>query len=91
MMGVREQVGGLVPEMDVFFNAVFVFTSARNEAKWGTTGKANCITDDQLHEYIVENEFNKKKLTSKEVSDIAEALYKLACKDKEFGQTDNLR
>lgn len=83
MMGVREKVLTLAPGMEAHFNAVFVFTAARIEAKWGTTGKLNCITDDQLHSYIVEKDFGKK-LAPVEVTRIAQAFLGLAHMDSDF-------
>lgn len=55
------------------------------EAKWGTTGYLNCITDDLLYNYIAENGFGKK-LKPEEVSQIAQAFLGLAHMDKEFGR-----
>ena len=83
MMKVREKVVVLAPQIDVFYNAVFVFTSARVEAKWGTTGNVNCITADQLHSYILEKDFGKK-LQPEEVDAVAQAFLGLAHMDKEF-------
>ena len=85
MMGVRETVLKLAPGIEARFNAVFVFTAARVEAKWGTSGPLNCITDDQLYGYIVEKDFGKK-LTSADVGQIAQAFLGLAHMDKEFGR-----
>ena len=64
---------------------MLVFTAARVEAKWGKTGYANCITDDQLYDYIAERNFGKK-LRPDEVSQIAQAFLGLAHMDKEFGR-----
>lgn len=85
MMSVRERVLTLATGMDTRFNAVFVFTAARVEAKWGTTGKLHCITDDQLFDYIAEKDFGKK-LKAEEISQIAQAFLGLAHMDKEFGR-----
>lgn len=84
MMGVREKVVALAPSMDARFEAVFVFTAARVEAKWGKTGHLNCITDDQLCNYIAEKDFGKK-LRPDEVIQIAQAFLGLAHMDKDFG------
>lgn len=85
MMGVREKVATLAPGMDAHFNAVFVFTAAWVQARWGTTGYMNCITDDQLYSYIAEKDFGKR-LSPAEVSQIAQAFLGLAHMDKEFGR-----
>jgi hypothetical protein len=85
MMGVREKVLTLAPGMEVRHNAVFVFTAARVEARWGTTGYLNCVTDDQIFNYIAEKDFGKK-LTAEEVSRIAQAFLGLAHMDREFGR-----
>lgn len=85
MMSVRERVLTLAAGLDTRFNAVFVFTAARVEAKWGTTGKLHCITDDQIFDYIAEKDFGKK-LKAGEISQIAQAFLGLAHMDKEFGR-----
>jgi hypothetical protein len=85
MMSVRERVLTLAAGLDTRFNAVFVFTAARVEAKWGTTGKLHCITDDQIFDYIAEKDFGKK-LKAEEISQIAQAFLGLAHMDKEFGR-----
>jgi hypothetical protein len=83
MLGVREKVMTLAPEVDCFYQALFVFTAARVEAKWGATGNVHCIRDDQLHSYIVEKDFGKR-LNPKEVQRIAQAFSSLVRMDKEF-------
>jgi len=85
MMGVREKALTLAAGMDTRFNGVFVFTAARVEAKWGTTGPLHCITEDRLINYITERDFGKK-LSAKEVGEIAQAFLGLAHMDKEFGR-----
>jgi len=90
MMGVREKVLALAPGMEVRHNAVFVFTAARVEARWGTTGYLNCVADDQLYSYIAEKDFGKK-LTAEEISRIAQAFLGLAHMDKEFGREAKLQ
>jgi len=90
MMGVREKVLTLAPGIEVRYNAVFVFTAARVEARWGTTGYMNCVADDQLYSYIAEKEFGKK-LTTEEIGRIAQAFLGLAHMDKEFGRGTKLQ
>lgn len=87
MMGVREKVTTLTAGMEVRFEAVLVFTAAWVEARWGKTGRANCITDDKLYTYISEKDFGRK-LKPEEVSQIAQAFYGLAHMDKEFGRSE---
>lgn len=89
MMGVREKVVTLAPGMEARFNAVFVFTAARVEARWGTTGHLNCITDDQLYSYIADRDFGKP-LAPAEVSQIAQAFLGLAHMDREFGNQNKV-
>jgi len=50
MMNVRTKVSTLCDANDdlPFFSALLVFPSARVDAKWGQTGKARCISDEQL-------------------------------------------
>jgi hypothetical protein len=83
MLGVREKVMTLAPEVDCFYQALFVFTAARVEAKWGATGNVHCIRDDQIHSYIVEKDFGKR-LNPKEVQRVAQAFSSLVRMNKEF-------
>lgn len=83
IMSVREKVCTLAPGLDPFFKALFVFTSARVEAKWGTTGNVHCLTDDQLHDYIVNTDFGQR-LTPAQVRSLAQAFLALAHMDREF-------
>jgi hypothetical protein len=87
MMSVREKVRTLATGMDARFNAAFVFTAARVDAQWGTTGHLNCVRDDKLFHYITENKFGKT-LTRLEISQIAQAFLGLAHMDKEFGRPE---
>lgn len=82
-MGIRERVRALAPDVDPFIQAVFVFTAARVDAPWGSTGKAHCIRDDQLYDYIVERK-GVKRLSSTEVKKIARAFAALARMDPDF-------
>jgi hypothetical protein len=83
MMGMKDRVKALAPGLDPFFQALFVFTSARVDARWGTTGNVNCIRDDQLFNHIVENQ-RSQKLTKQEVGTIAQAFLGLAHMDADF-------
>jgi Nuclease-related domain len=85
MLGVRDKVRVLAPGLDPYFQAAFVFTAARVEANWGTTGNLHCIRDEQLHEYIVEKDFGQR-LKPDEVERIAKAFLGLAHMDGEFAQ-----
>jgi len=85
VMGIKERALTLAAGMDAHFNAVFVFTAARVDAKWGTTARLNCISDEQLYSYIAEKDFGKK-LKPAEISQIAQAFLGLAHMDKEFGR-----
>ena len=82
MMNVKEKVKALC-NLDPFFKAVLVFPIARVDARWGETGNANCIRDDQLWEYIVENDITTK-LDKVAVEKLAQAFLALATMDKEF-------
>jgi hypothetical protein len=66
-----------------YFQVVLAFTSAWVEARWGTTGKALCVTDEGLYDLIVENK-NGKKLNERQVDAIARAFEALAAMDKDF-------
>ena len=69
--------------MDPFLKAVFVFTSAWVEAKFGTTGWADCIRDDWLFKYIVDSKFGKR-LSAEEVDAVARAFLSVARMDPDF-------
>lgn len=85
MLGIRDRVLALAPGLDPFYQALFVFTAARVDAKWGTTGNVHCVRDDQLHQYIVEKDFGKR-LTSDEIERLAQAFLALARHDHDFDQ-----
>ncbi len=90
IMGIRDKVRALAPGLGPFYQAVFVFTAARVQAKWGTTGNVHCMTDDQLRDYIVEKDFGRK-LKPNEVQLIAQAFLGLAHMDREFAPTNATR
>ena len=83
LMSVREKVRALAPGLDPYYQAAFVFTSARVEARWGTTGNVHCLSDDQLHAYIAEKDFGKP-LPARQVQSLAQAFLALATMDREF-------
>jgi hypothetical protein len=82
MMNVREKVKTLT-NLEPFFKAVLVFPIARIDARWGETGNANCIREDQLWDYIVENKITTN-LNANEIEKLAQAFLALATMDKEF-------
>ena len=82
-MDIKDRVKVLAPGLDPYFQAVFVFTSARVEALWGTTGSVHCITDEKLFDYIVGSK-RSQKLTPGEVERIAQAFLGLAHMDTKF-------
>lgn len=83
MLGIKDRVRMLAPGLDPYFQAVFVFTSARVEAKWGSTGSVHCIREDQLAEYIVGKDFGKQ-LGSEDTRRLAQAFLALAHMDRDF-------
>jgi hypothetical protein len=83
VMGIKGRVKALAPGLDPYFKTVFVFTSARVDANWGTTGNLHCIRDDQLFKYIVEGKMGER-LTKEEVNKIAQAFLGLAHMDTDF-------
>jgi hypothetical protein len=90
MMGIRDKVVGLIGSgHEVFYDALFVFTSARVEANWGRTSSVNCIMDDQLWGYIVEKDFGRK-LEPREAERIAQAFLAVARMDKDFGPVSSV-
>jgi hypothetical protein len=85
MMSVRDKVKTLCDaKQDLpYFDALLVFPSAHVEAKWGQTGKARCITDEQIWHCVVENK-SERKLSGREIELLAQAFKALATMDKEF-------
>jgi hypothetical protein len=55
-----------------WFQAVFAFTSARVEAKWGSTGAVDCVRHEKLLDYILGGK--RSKLRPREVEIISEAF-----------------
>lgn len=82
-MNIREKVRILAPGADVFFQAVFAFTSARVDAKWGTTGQVHCMREEQLRDYILEAK-PRKPLATAEVLSLAQAFLALAHMESDF-------
>lgn len=82
MMNVREKVKTLT-NLEPFFKAVLVFPISRIDARWGETGNANCIREDQLWNYIVENKITTN-LNANEIEKLAQAFLALATMDREF-------
>jgi hypothetical protein len=83
MMALREKVELLLPGDLPFFHAVMVFTAAKVTARFGTTGHACCIHDEQLAKYITEYKY-EKKLSPGEVESIAQILACIARTVPEF-------
>jgi hypothetical protein len=90
MLDIRDKVRTLAPGLDPFYQAVFVFTSARVEAKWGTTSSVHCVRDEQLYDYIVEKKFGKH-LHPEEVQTLAQAFLALAHMDRDFTERSSSR
>lgn len=83
LMTVREKVRVLAPEINSYFQALFVFTSAKIDANWGSTGKVLCMRDDQIVDYINEHK-TERKLGANEVQRTAQAFLSLAKMDMGF-------
>jgi hypothetical protein len=85
MMNVRDKVKTLCDAWQdlPYFSALLVFPSARVEAKWGQTGKARCITDEQIWRCVVETK-PERKLNVQEIERLSQAFRALATMDKEF-------
>jgi hypothetical protein len=69
--------------LEPFFKVVLVFPISRIDARWGETGNANCIREDQLWNYIVENKITTN-LNADEIEKLSQAFLALATMDKEF-------
>jgi hypothetical protein len=82
-MSIRDRLRPLAPGTEPYFQCVFVFTSAKVEAQWGTTGKVHCLDEEKLYDYIVESKCGKN-VKAQEVKIIAQAFLALARMDKDF-------
>ena len=85
MMNVRDKLKTLCDAGEdlPYFNALLVFPSARVEARWGQTGKALCITDEQIRRRVVDAS-PERKLNTQEIERLSQAFRALATMDKEF-------
>ena len=79
----------LAPGVGPFFKAVMVFTSAWVDAKFRTTGWADCINDNQLVKHIVDCKPGKT-LSAEEVAVIAQAFASLARMEPGFSAQADL-
>jgi hypothetical protein len=88
-MGIRDAVIALCkndPSFKIeapFFHAVLAFPSAKVEASRGSTGPADCVSDEKLWDYIVEDR-KGKVLATAQVESLAQAFLALARMDKGF-------
>jgi hypothetical protein len=83
LMGIKEKVDTLAGSKDIYFQAMFVFTSAWVGVGWGKSGNVDCMTEDQLYKYIVEKDFGTK-LKPERVASIARAFAQLAHMEVDF-------
>jgi hypothetical protein len=83
MMNIREKIKVMAPGRDIYYDPLFVFTSAFVEAQWGATGAVRCVRDDTVFDYIVNGKFGNK-LEPPEAERIAQAFLALARMDKGF-------
>jgi hypothetical protein len=82
LMSVKEKIKLLASGLDPFHKGLFVFTAARIDARWGTTRNVHCLSENQLHDYIVETNFGKR-LKKAEVDRLSRAFLGLAQMDSE--------
>ena len=88
-MAIREKVLSLcatdqAPQSAApFFHAVLVFPAAKVEARWGSTGAADCLSDEKLWDYIGENP-RGAALTKQQIESYARAFRALAQMDSDF-------
>ena len=73
VMDVKDNVQALASGVDTYFHPVFVFTSAHVEAKFGSTRTVHCIREDQLFDYVVNNE-SARELSPEAVETISQAF-----------------
>jgi hypothetical protein len=83
IMSVKDKIKVLAGS-DPYIKGIFAFPSAHIEARWGTTGAVDCVTDEKLYDYIVETK-KGSKLSKQEIDSISQAFLALARMDKDFG------
>lgn len=83
MMKIKEKIETLAGGNGIYFQALFVFSSARVEANWGKTGNVHCLREDQLWDYIVDKNFGTK-LKPEQVQNVARAFAQLAHMEVDF-------
>lgn len=83
MMTIKEKVDTLAGTKDIFFKALFVFTSAWVDAPWNKSGNVDCMSEEQLYKYIVEKNFGTR-LKPEQVNAIARAFAQLAHMEVDF-------
>jgi hypothetical protein len=83
VMHIREPFKALAKGLDPYFQPVFVFTAARVDAPFKTTGQVHCVRDERLWDYIVEWKL-KRKWTTGEAEKIAQAFLALAHMEARF-------
>lgn len=77
VMETRTRLRVLIPDLDPYLQAVFVFTAARLEAPLGTTRTVHCIRDEQLWPYLSKLK-QGEALRATEIERIADAFLNLA-------------
>jgi hypothetical protein len=70
---IDETLKTLTGGLAVCIRPVLVFTSARVEANWGTTGDVQCLPADQLRNYISDAS-KGKKLEAEEIKSLGKAF-----------------
>ena len=85
MMTARDTVKALAPDVNRYFKALMVFTSAWLDVKFGSTGNVFCLREDQIFDHILENN-RAGKLRPGEVDLIARAFASMAAMDPSFSQ-----
>ncbi len=72
VLAIKDKVKALA-EVDPYFQALLVFTSAHVDAHWGTTQSVLCIPDDQLFDCIVLSK-SRKRLKPEDINKIARSF-----------------
>jgi hypothetical protein len=88
-MGIRDKVIMLCsndegPQAEApFFRAVLAFPSAKVQANWGETGRADCVSDEKVWDYIAGDK-RGRVLSDRQVASYARAFTALARMDADF-------
>jgi hypothetical protein len=86
VIDLRKSIKALSPKTDFYVKALFVFTCAYVQARWGTTQNVYCMPQEQLIDHILNNKPRDGTISRSDTKKIARAIKALAYMDPNFPQ-----